>query len=44
MGTLHFKSKSGYMKYNAYRFIHHLNKGGKDVVFIHGKRHKVNHQ
>lgn len=41
--TLHFKSKEGYRKYEAYKHIHHL--GGKDSgeIFIAGKLHKPEH-
>lgn len=43
MVTRHFKSMEGFRKWNAYRFIHHVNKGGHDRIFIHGKKHNVMH-
>jgi hypothetical protein len=47
--TRHFKSKAGYERSNAYRFIHLGKKGGHKKgtpypkVVIHGKKHKVKH-
>jgi len=41
--ALHFKSKQAYMKWNSFRFIHGVNKGGHNPVFIHGMKHKVMH-
>lgn len=43
MKALHFQSKEGYRRWNAYRFIHGVNKGGHNPVFIHGKKHNVMH-
>jgi hypothetical protein len=39
----HFKSKSGYQKWNAFRFMHGLNEGGQEKIYIHGKLHHVSH-
>jgi len=39
----HFKDSESYRKFNAYRFIHGVNKGTHAKVFIHGKKHKVMH-
>lgn len=42
MPTLHFKSKSGYMRNLAYRHIHGIPDTATDVV-VAGKAHKVKH-
>lgn len=44
-GTLHFKSKEGYRKYEAYKHIHLAEKeGDKEYkIVIAGKPHKVKH-
>ena len=41
---LHFKSKAGYKKYLAFGNIHHVFHGGKPIIYIHGKKHKVHHK
>ena len=38
--ALHFKSKTAYRKWNAFRHIHHIRKRHKRrYVYIAGKRH-----
>jgi len=39
----HFKSSEAYRRWNSYRFIHGVNQGGHNPVFIAGKKHKVMH-
>lgn len=41
--VLHFKSKEGYRKWNAYRFLHGVAKGGRQKVIIAGHTHRVKH-
>ena len=43
---LHFESSEGFRKYNAYRFIHNVDKGKKPYpdVYIGGEKHNVSHQ
>lgn len=47
MGKLHFGSKSGYQKWLAYNWIHNKQEMGKpphEIVYVHGKEHKVKHK
>lgn len=41
--VVHFKSKADYMKWNAFRNIHHVKKGEILDIHIAGKHHKVIH-
>ena len=41
--TVHFKNMADYMKWNAYRNIHHVKKGEILDIHIAGKHHKVHH-
>lgn len=41
--VLHFKSKKAYKKWNAFRHIHGMTKGGRQKVIIAGHVHKVKH-
>ena len=40
---LKFKNKEAYRRWNAYRFIHGVAKGGHEQVYLHGKKHHVHH-
>jgi len=45
--VLHFKSKEAYRKWLAYNYIHNRRKMQKPphkVVYIRGKKHKVEHK
>jgi len=42
---LHFKTKEGFRKYEAYKHIHHIPSGkDKGTIWIAGKVHKVKHR
>lgn len=41
--SLHFGNAEDFRKYNAYRFIHGVNKGGHEDVYIGGHKHDVQH-
>lgn len=41
--VLHFKSKTAFNKWNAFRFMHNVDKGGHQKIYIAGKVHKVKH-
>jgi len=42
--TLHFKNKEAYRKYNAFRYIHGVNEGEHQRVYIGGVLHHVEHE
>ena len=37
----HFKNKEAYDKYEAYIHIHHIPHKHRNIVMIHGKKHRV---
>ena len=41
---LHFKTKEGYQKWEAYKHIHGIEGADKGKIFIHGHLHKVRHK